>query len=208
MLDFSDYEDWVYANCDHFLVKNFSGRNDPVWPEDKFDVAIAIGTGTSADGTNANWRSGANAVNAATFVHNGQAANLILSGGNGPVKGVGVTEAQGMLIKLKEFGLYEQIKDRIIMEQESHTTRENALRCLEIMAARNWTSAVICAEALHSRRVRATFRKQWAGTGIKMAVIRTFGMYGNSTGTHTTPVTFLAREIVATLASRYFYKWS
>jgi|GEM_PF-1580456 len=190
----------IYANEQHPLVRLFSTHDDLIGTKRTFDVAIAIGTGTDVDGLHANGRSLANALGAHELFRKGRVRNVMLVGGNPPDRGN--VEALAMLRSLMQFG-QEIPSDNLAMDIRSRSTVENAVNALEIMEARKWRSAIILAEAMHAGRVRATFRKQWKGLDRECLVIRTFGAYGASTGTHTTPVSFFCREMAVRAYSRY-----
>jgi uncharacterized SAM-binding protein YcdF (DUF218 family) len=164
-----------------------------------FDVAIAIGIGTSKDGTGANPRSASNALAAAAVYIGKKAKNVLLVGG-AKADGIpdSVTEAEGMRETVKRF-FWD--KSHLYLETSSTTTLQNARQALGIMKQQGWTSAVICAEALHARRVEATFRKQWP-SDYEIIVIPTFGGYGNSSGRFTTPFQFLLYNAAATVWSK------
>lgn len=53
----------------------------------------------------------------------------------------------------------------------------NADECLKIMQENGWKSAIIVAQQWHARRVRATFKKRWAKSGIRFYIIKAHSNY-------------------------------
>lgn len=58
--------------------------------------------------------------------------------------------------------------DRIVREDRSRSTYENALYTKELMAERGWDSALVVTTDWHGKRARFIFDKLYAGTGIEL----------------------------------------
>lgn len=124
-----------------------SGRSD--WERaETSDYAVVLGANVHANGTPSRiMRSRLQA--AFTFMERNPEAVVIVSGGQGPDEPI--SEAKCMYDTLVQMGAEES---RLLMEDESHTTRENLINSERIMAARGGTEkpiTVITSE-FHQRR--------------------------------------------------------
>ena len=69
----------------------------------------------------------------------------------------------------------------VVLEEGSHSTRLNAEELKRIMDERGWKTAVVVAQQLHVKRVRATFRRLMpASEGYKIYVVAAWSLYGGS----------------------------
>lgn len=140
---------------------------------EKADAVIAIGIGVSKDGQSVSPQSEAVALKALDLFRQGSAENILLSGGhsNGYI-----TEAEAMANVIKD----KVPHSKLFLELRSYRTFMNADYTLPILQQKGWKKVIIVAQQWHARRVRATFRKSWDGTGIRFAVIKARSEYGGS----------------------------
>lgn len=92
---------------------------------------------------------------AARLYHAGRAPRLILSGGMLPWKSGAMSEAEAMAVFLRALGVPQ---DRMQLESESATTRDNALETARMMADTGAQGAILVTSALHMRRAESSFR--------------------------------------------------
>lgn len=154
-----------------WLERKLEIKDDPL--PDKADVIIAVGIDVNADGKSAGPYSAAVAQKALELYNNQKVNNLLFTGGYNFNNGL--TEAQlmhGLVVR--------QIQDasRVFLETQANRTYLNADLTLPFLQDHVWKSAIIAAQQWHARRVRATFKKRWAGTGIKIYVIKAHSDYG------------------------------
>lgn len=112
----------------------------------KSDVIIVLGAGLRRDGRagDALWR---RSLVAAQAYHGGLAPNIICTGG------VGENQTRSEAEACREILIEEAVPlDAIVLEDGSHSTEENARNARAIMAARDWTSAVIVTDSFHILR--------------------------------------------------------
>ena len=89
----------------------------------------------------------------AALFHDGAAPWLLLSGGTA---GAPPAEADVMRTLALEAGVPA---DRVLLEDRSRTTWENAFFTARLMAERDLTSALLVTDRLHLPRARLTFRR-------------------------------------------------
>jgi len=145
------------------------------------DVIIGIGTDVSRDGRKVSPQSAAIVETIADFYSCFRSEDILFTGGYS-YKG-GPTEAETMydhLITLMTAADKKDIKHlrcHSVLEKKSSRTYLNADYALPILQEKGWKTAIIVAQQWHARRVRATFKKRWAGSGIKFAVIKARSPY-------------------------------
>lgn len=150
------------------LVEQRFETSDDALPE-RADVIIVLGAALSKDGRGLSPQSCANLERALALVAEWRSNTLLFVGGNG----VGaLTEADAMARCVADRWVY--------VERRSHNTRTNALYALPIMRSQGWRHAIVVAQQWHARRVRATFRKQWRGSGVQFAVVKARSPYGGA----------------------------
>lgn len=124
-----------------------SGHSD--WNRaEQSDYAVVLGAAVKSDSTAS--RIMRNRLSAALeFMERNPKAVVIVSGGQGPDEPI--SEAQCMYETLLEMGAE---KDRLLMEEESHTTRENLMNSRRIIQARGGTErpVTIITSEFHQRR--------------------------------------------------------
>lgn len=146
-------------------------KDDPL-PPDRVDVAIGVGIDVSADFQAASPYSRAIAQKAAALYYGGRVDHVLFTGGY-PV-GRDVNEALAM----RRLAARKVREDRLFVETESQRTWQQADGTLRIMKAHGWRSAIVIAQQWHARRVRATFRRRWKGSGCRIYVVKAFSEYG------------------------------
>lgn len=92
---------------------------------------------------------------AARLYHAGRAPVVILSGGRTPGRGPGMTEAQAGMVFLADLGVPATA---ILLEEQSLTTRGNAVHVAELLAEHQFQDILLVTSALHMRRSMASFR--------------------------------------------------
>ena len=83
----------------------------------------------------------------------GRAAHILMSGG--ARKSKGAVEAEVMSALAHAAGVPD---DRIVLEDRSLTTMENARLSARVMAARGWRTALVVTDAVHLPRALLSFR--------------------------------------------------
>ena len=135
----------VLMGCMNIITT--SGQSD--WERaEKSDYAIVLGANVHANGTPSRiMRSRLQA--ALTFMERNPKAVVIVSGGQGPDEPI--SEAKCMYDTLVQMGAEES---RLLMEDESHTTRENLINSEKLMADRSGTEQpiTIITSEFHQRR--------------------------------------------------------
>ena len=102
---------------------------------------------------------------AARLYHAGKAGRLVLSGGGVEWQGERVfTEAEAMRTLLSDLGVPESA---LVIENQSRSTRENALFSAELLHRLGLTRVLLVTSALHMPRALATFRA--AGVAVMPA---------------------------------------
>lgn len=138
------------------------------------DVIVAVGSDLSRDGLRASSQSTATARLSAQLYREGLGHNVLMVGGY-RARTDGPTEAWAMVDLVLMEGQIEP--GHLLMEEKSTTTVRNAQLALPILRWHGWKSALLVAQRWHARRVKATFKKQWAGTGISIAVVTAAAPY-------------------------------
>jgi len=133
--------------------------------EDKepFDVIVVLGAAV--------WKGGMpspvlkrRVLHAVNLIKNGRAKYLLFTGGLGKYPPI---EARVM----KDLAIKEGIPPkRIILEEESTSTFESAVRCIQIMRKHKWSKAIIVSDPYHLLRATFLFRSfgvKAVGSGAK-----------------------------------------
>lgn len=112
---------------------------------------------------------------AARLYHAGKAPLVVLSGGAMPWVQDPVPEADSMAQFIMDLGVPA---DALLLERDSLTTYENALRTRELLATRGIDRVLLVTSALHMRRAMGSFRDQGidavpAVTDVEIDTIRT-----------------------------------
>jgi hypothetical protein len=175
----------------YWPVRWFGMREVKVIPRG-YDAAMAVLIGTSKDGQYANSRSAACAFKCVRLQQGGHVDHVVLIGGGGGKEPGHVVEAVGAWRTIGCPG-------GVVLELTSQTTETNALRALEIMRKHGWRRAIICAEAIHAKRVKRDFTRAWAGSGCRFIVVPTYGLYDDAKDWKETSWGFLLFNTMATL---------
>jgi uncharacterized SAM-binding protein YcdF (DUF218 family) len=119
------------------------------------DVIIAV----SGDGT------GERARTAATLWQRGLAPWVLISGGRGgAARGGAVAEMVRVAVRA---GVPA---DRVLVDDGSASTPDNARRSARLMEARGWRRAILVTSPYHSRRAAIVFRAEFAPRGLAVQV--------------------------------------
>lgn len=121
------------------------------------DVIIVLGSGTKKNGNHLPAQAKDRAQMGLILLANGEAPMMIVSGGLDT--NTKLVEADMMAQYAVAIGA---MADRIIKEEKSHDTYENAVNSLAIMKARAWNTALVVTSPYHTKRACAIFRKQKA----------------------------------------------
>jgi uncharacterized SAM-binding protein YcdF (DUF218 family) len=111
-----------------------------------FDVIIVLGASLSPEG-DLGPALGERVYHGIEAWRSGQAALLLMTGKH---------EAMKMKARAVKYGVPEV---QVLTETTARTTRENALRCAELMHARRLGRALIVTQAFHRPRAVAAFRR-------------------------------------------------
>jgi len=135
------------------------------------DAVIGIGIDVSRDGIKASPYSEAVAWKALKLFRHGIVQNVLFTGGYSVD---GLTEAEAMR-RILGMAVSEE---NLFLEQKSFRTYLNADYTLPIVQEKGWKKVIIVAQQWHARRVKATFKKRWAGKGIDIYVVKARSDYG------------------------------
>lgn len=142
---------WMVFACGVWSAIFLYGRVDRA---EAADVIIVLGAGLRPDGRPgpALIRRSAQAIN---VWENGLAEAIICAGGV-PYR-ANRSEAAGCRDLLLAAGIPDE---HIFLEENSHSTEENALYSAEIMQANGWHSAIVVSDAYHLLRANWLFNQQ------------------------------------------------
>lgn len=147
-------------------IRNSIDMQDLKRVEVRVDLIIGLGAGLKIDGSASIMTEKIAKMCAEIYYGLGKQSGFILSGG---YSCNGITEAEAM----KKIILAERISPCLIQKEEiSLHTWMSAEAILKIMIKRRFRSAIIVSQHIHSRRVRATFRKFFAGSGIRLYFVK------------------------------------
>ncbi len=129
-----------------------------VQPERVYDVAIVLGGlvdgwATEAFGETAYTESVERLHAGFELLRAGRVRYVLLSGGQ--LEGGVGTEAQLMAEQLVRWGMDE---GKLVVEQQSRNTRENAVESARYVRERGWTSVLLITSAFHMQRASGCFR--------------------------------------------------
>jgi uncharacterized SAM-binding protein YcdF (DUF218 family) len=148
------------------------------------DVIIVLGAGLNDDET-PGYALTRRSLHAAVLWMDGYARNIICSGGY--TGGHQRSEADGCRDILLSQGIPSEA---IVLENQSHSTEENAIYSRQFMEANNWSTAILVSDSFHMLRSRIIFQSQ--GYSVTLSPVRWQDI--NSIGSY---ITMLGREIVA-----------
>ncbi len=94
---------------------------------------------------------------AAHLYQEGKAPLLLLSGGSIPWKNAGMSAADQMAAVFEIMGVP---REKLILEETSRNTYENALACAPILQERGIDRVILVTSAIHMPRAAASFEKQ------------------------------------------------
>lgn len=147
--------------------------DDPLPPT--VDLVLGVGADVSRDGGGPSKQSAAVAEKAMALAEQHVAKYILFCGGYRRT-----IFPEAVLMSQHVFGETRRLRSQatLLIERDSKTTRENALFTLPYVQEVGARSVIIVAQQWHARRVRATFRRAWAETGIRLAVVKAFSGYG------------------------------
>jgi uncharacterized SAM-binding protein YcdF (DUF218 family) len=119
------------------------------------DVIIVLGAAISDEGGPGKALT-RRSEHAAELWRRGQAPMIICTGGVGAEARIRRSEADGCREVLMHHGVP---RDRIVLEETSRSTEENARNARDIMVARGWTRAILVSDSYHVFRARLLFRR-------------------------------------------------
>lgn len=129
-------------------------------PDVTYDVAIILG-GMLDDRAMATYGSAYyndnvdRLIAARELLATGKATRALLSGGDGNLNQNGLDEARVLARQLESWGI---APDRLIIEDRSRNTRENAVESARILRERGWPRALLVTSAFHMPRALGCFR--------------------------------------------------
>jgi uncharacterized SAM-binding protein YcdF (DUF218 family) len=148
------------------------------------DVIIVLGAGLNDDET-PGYALTRRSLHAAELWKQGYAPNIICSGGQ--TGGHQRSEADGCHDILLSQGIPSEV---IVLENQSHSTEENALYSRRFMEENNWSTAILVTDSFHILRSRIIFQSQ--GYTVTLSPVR-----WQEINNFSSYVTMLGREIVA-----------
>jgi uncharacterized SAM-binding protein YcdF (DUF218 family) len=148
------------------------------------DVIIVLGAGLNDDET-PGYALTRRSLHAAELWKQGYAPNIICSGGH--TGGHQRSEADGCRDILLSQGIPSEM---IVLENQSHSTEENAIYSRNFMEENNWSTAILVTDSFHILRSRIIFESQ--GYNVTLSPVPWQDI--NNIGSY---VAMLGREIVA-----------
>ncbi|MFA6253198.1 MAG: YdcF family protein [Patescibacteria group bacterium] len=138
-------------------------------------VIIGVGIDVSAAGNSASPYSKAVVSKCRQLFDAAAGHRIIFTDGYFKPRATSITEARGMAHYLSITS--EVPRENVDLDLLANRTYLNADYTLPMLE--HWENCVIVvAQQWHARRVRATFRKRWAGSGIDIRVIKAWSDYG------------------------------
>lgn len=140
-----------------FTERNALSTFDPDAP---YDAVIVLGGGLDPIATE---RAGELEFNEAPerflrayeLLRSGKSAHVVISGGSLDPRPGATVEADVFARQLEEWGI---ARERILVENESRNTRENAVLTAELLASRGWDRVLLVSSAFHLERAHGCFR--------------------------------------------------
>jgi uncharacterized SAM-binding protein YcdF (DUF218 family) len=129
-------------------------------PDEVYDAVIVLGGMVDADATE---RSGLPEYTLAVerilrgfeLVREGRARQLLISGGTLDTRPGALVEAEILAKQLRLWGIPPE---RIVVEERSRNTRENALESERLIREKGWTKLLLVTSAAHMPRAQGTFQ--------------------------------------------------
>lgn len=166
---------------------------------EQVDVIIGVGIDVSKDGQYISPASAQVALLCKKLLLKQRGQNILFCGGyryNG-----GPSEAETMY---NFSSSCSAPRGNMFLETESIRTWQNADYTLAIMRQHHWHTAVIVAQQWQARRVRATFRRRWQGSGRRFVVTKAWSPYSGSSQKRLNSFwRFLLWDTAAWLVSRF-----
>lgn len=117
------------------------------------DVIVVLGSGLFRDGSPGPslW---VRSRHAATLYHDGYATTIICTGGQAATRPRSEADACREVL-----GYYAVPASAVVLEANSYSTEENAMRVRDLMQANNWQSALVVTQGYHILRATHLFEK-------------------------------------------------
>jgi uncharacterized SAM-binding protein YcdF (DUF218 family) len=117
------------------------------------DVIVVLGSGLFRDGSPGPslW---VRSRHAATLYHDGYATTIICTGGQAATRPRSEADACREVL-----GYYAVPASAVVLEANSYSTEENAMRVRALMQANNWQSALVVTQGYHILRATHLFEK-------------------------------------------------
>ena len=117
------------------------------------DVIVVLGSGLFRDGSPGPslW---VRSRHAAHLYHQGYADTIICSGGQAPTRPRSEADACREIL-----GYYDVPASAVILEENSYSTEENAIRTRDLMQANGWQTALVVTQGYHILRSTHLFEK-------------------------------------------------
>ena len=142
------------------------------------DMVIGMGADVAIGGQKPSPQSEAVAREAFTLARMTRAPRLLFAGGYS--KG-GPCEARLMGTFVRQTFELTNNHLEILAETKSRTTPQNVQFSLPILQQLGCKNVIVVAQQWHARRVRATWRRLAAGSGIRITVVKAKSRYGGGT---------------------------
>jgi uncharacterized SAM-binding protein YcdF (DUF218 family) len=172
---------WLICVIVLVIAIHVTGTQDTVQAS---DVIIVLGAGLNDDET-PGYALTRRSLHAAVLWMDGYARNIICSGGH--TGGHQRSEADGCREILLSQGIPSEA---IVLENQSHSTEENAIYSRQFMEENNWSTAILVTDSFHILRSRIIFESQ----GYTVTLSPVLWQDINNIGSY---VAMLGREIVA-----------
>lgn len=143
---------WLGVGVVLTAIVHFAGSVDEAAPS---DAIIVLGAALSRDGTPYRVLT-RRAEHGAALWKQWQAPVVICSGGVGDGLDVPRSEADGCREVLEREGVPAA---SIVLEDASHSTRENLVNTRRLMLSRGWTTAILVSDSYHMFRARRLARE-------------------------------------------------
>ena len=137
-----------------------ASATDTTRPDVTYDAVIVLGGVLSAEATESSGRLEYNEaverlLTAFDLLRSGRVRYALITGGVTDSRVKDAVEARVLAKQLEDWGIAE---DRLVVETESRTTRENAVFSERIVRSRGWKSLLLVTSAFHMERAAGCFR--------------------------------------------------
>jgi uncharacterized SAM-binding protein YcdF (DUF218 family) len=157
-----------------------SGAESTFQPDPPYDVVVVVGGMVDVSAMRRSHELELNDAadrisRAAVLLRTGQARMVLLSGGMAAALPGEPTEAARLADWLREQGI---APDRIVLEERSRNTRENAVESVAAVAAHGWKRVLLLTSAFHAPRALGCFRAAGLSPDLLAVDHRSGSAYG------------------------------